>query len=155
MGKPNRRPTETEFLPMRPTQTTPPLPIDTPSEEFIEAVRAALKHYWGGHGLTKSLLLELKIVQKQLETEPNTASALRTILLEAIEEQKPEGEPKSTDPEWVIYNILSLRYVQGLKVRDVAYRLAMSQADLYRKQRVAIEAVAHVLLQREQVLATD
>ncbi|MFZ4829132.1 MAG: hypothetical protein ACOYLB_17415 [Phototrophicaceae bacterium] len=153
MGTRARRPTETEFLPTRPTpSSTPP---DTPNEEFIEAVRAALKHYWGGHGLTKSLLLDLKIVQKQLEIEPNTATALRSILLEAIEQQKPEGEPKSTDPEWVIYNILSLRYIQGLKVKDVAYRLAMSQADLYRKQRVAIESVARVLLQRERLLTVE
>ena len=155
MDKRDRRPTETEFLPMRPAQALQALPIDEPNEEFIEAVRAALKHYWGGHGLTKSLLLELKIVQKHLESEPNTASVLRAILLEAIEEQKPEGEAKSTDPEWVIYNILSLRYIQGLKVKDVAKRLAMSEADLYRKQRIAIEAVANALLQREHVLTID
>jgi len=32
--------------------------------------------------------------------------------------------------------------MEGKKVREVAIRLSMSEADLYRKQRVAIEAVA-------------
>ncbi len=153
LGNRARRATETEYLPTR--NTAPATVIEPLNEEFTEAVRAALKHYWGGHGLTKSLLLELKIVRKQLEIEPNAATALRSILLNAIEEQKPDGEPKLTEPEWVIYNILSLRYIQGLKVKDVAYRLAMSQADLYRKQRIAIESVAQVLLQKERLLSVE
>ena len=35
-------------------------------------------------------------------------------------------------------------------MRDVAKRLAMSEADLYRKQRVAVEAVAHAIISMEQ-----
>jgi len=34
-------------------------------------------------------------------------------------------------------------------VRDVAARLAMSEADLYRKQRVAVESVAKAILEME------
>jgi len=45
---------------------------------------------------------------------------------------------------------LELKFLQGRRVREVAQRLAMSEADLYRKQRVAIEAVARVLAQMEQ-----
>jgi hypothetical protein len=41
-------------------------------------------------------------------------------------------------------------------VRDVAMRLAMSEADLYRKQRVAIEQVAQVISEMEsEALASD
>jgi hypothetical protein len=43
-----------------------------------------------------------------------------------------------------------LRFVQGYKVRDVATRLVMSEADLYRKQRVAVEQVARVLADMER-----
>jgi hypothetical protein len=35
-------------------------------------------------------------------------------------------------------------------VRDVAQRLAVSEADLYRKQRVALEKVAATILQKER-----
>ena len=52
--------------------------------------------------------------------------------------------------EWILYNILELKFLEGKKVREVAIRLAMSEADLYRKQRVAIEAVANAILEMEQ-----
>ncbi len=119
-------------------------------EQFIEQVRAALRHYWGGPGLTSSRLLELNVVQSALpDNDNNPARALRSVLHQAIENQRPEGERKMTSPEWTIYNILDLRYVEKLKVSDVAIRLAMSEPDLYRKQRVAIEAVADTLLDME------
>jgi hypothetical protein len=54
-----------------------------------------------------------------------------------------------TATEWLMYNILELKFVQGMRVRDVAQRLAMSEADLYRKQRLAIEEVARTLSEME------
>ena len=54
-----------------------------------------------------------------------------------------------TTTEWIFYNILEMRFIQGRKVRDVAMRLAMSESDLYRKQRVAIEAVTQAVLDME------
>jgi hypothetical protein len=43
-----------------------------------------------------------------------------------------------------------MRFIQGRKVRDIAGRLAISESDLYRKQRVAIGQVAQVLTEMEQ-----
>ena len=43
-----------------------------------------------------------------------------------------------------------MKFIEGRKVREVAGRLAMSEADLYRKQRVAVEAVARAILEMEQ-----
>jgi len=34
-------------------------------------------------------------------------------------------------------------------VREVARKLAMSEADLYRKQRVALESVARIIMRQE------
>jgi hypothetical protein len=48
------------------------------------------------------------------------------------------------------------KFLQGRKVRDVAMKLAMSEADLYRKQRVAIEAVAETIANMERgVVASE
>lgn len=60
-----------------------------------------------------------------------------------------------TTAEWILYNILELKFVQGQRVRDVARRLAMSESDLYRKQRVAIENVARAVsnMERQAVIA--
>jgi hypothetical protein len=46
-----------------------------------------------------------------------------------------------------------MRFIEGKKVRDVARRMSLSEPDLYRKQRLAIEALADVLIEmeREQV----
>ena len=55
-----------------------------------------------------------------------------------------------TAPEWLLYNILDLRFVQGLRVRDIAVRLAMSESDLYRKQRIAIENLAEIIALMEE-----
>ncbi len=53
----------------------------------------------------------------------------------------------------MLYNILEMKFLQGRKVRDVAMRLAMSEADLYRKQRVAIEMVAQAIAEMEREAA--
>lgn len=133
---------------------TPPNPsqefLGVSREQYLEMVRAALRHYWGGPGLNRSRLLDLNIVHKALpENEENPARALRSVIQRAIENQRPTGERRMTSPEWTIYNILDLRFVEQRKVRDVAIRLSLAEATLYRKQREAIEAVADSLLEME------
>ncbi|MBE2202441.1 MAG: hypothetical protein IAE79_27765 [Anaerolinea sp.] len=127
---------------------TPALLAD--AEEFSNLVRDALTHYWGGPKLTQSPLLRLQIVQRAMTEHDTPANALRAILASAIELQKPEGERNLTRAEWLLYNILELKFIQGGRVRDVARRLAMSESDLYRKQRVAIENVAHTIANLEK-----
>ena len=112
-------------------------------------VKNALGHFWGGPRLTESPLLKLEVVQHALrENNGNAVKALRTVLRNAIEHIKPAGQRKYTG-EWLLYNILEMKFLQGLKVRDVAMRLAVSEADLYRKQRVAIEEVVKAIANME------
>jgi hypothetical protein len=119
--------------------------------DFQQWVWDALSHYWGGPKLTKSPLLNLRIVERALEeNDGNPAKALRSVLDHAIEALKPEGERHMTTTEWILYNILELKFIQGLRVKDIAMRLAMSESDLYRKQRVAIEEVAKTIADMEQ-----
>ncbi|HSJ55433.1 MAG TPA: hypothetical protein VLC52_16945, partial [Anaerolineae bacterium] len=121
------------------------------SPEFQQWVRDALSHYWGGPKLTGSPLLELRVVARVArEQGANPVQALRVVLGEAIERLRPAGERSMTTAEWILYNILELKFVRGLRVRDVARRLAMSESDLYRKQRVAIAEVARSLADLEQ-----
>lgn len=128
------------------------IPVDA---DMAEWVREALNHYWGGPKLTDSPLMRLRIVQETArdEHEGNMPNALRAILKRAVEQVRPEGERRFTT-EWILYNILDLKFIEGRKVREVAARLAMSEADLYRKQRVAVEAVAKSILEMENQSAT-
>lgn len=119
-------------------------------KDFTKWVRDALSHYWGGPKLSRSPLLNLRVVQEALSSnDGNAAKALRAVLGEAIEKQRPDGERHMATAEWLIYNILDLKFIQGMRVRDIAQRLAMSEADLYRKQRLAIEEVARTLSEME------
>jgi hypothetical protein len=126
---------------------TEPLP---PESDLADWVKDALTHYWGGPKLTNSPLMKLRIVQMLAEDyEGNASNALRALLRKAVDQVKPEGERRFTS-EWILYNILEMKFIEGRKVREVAGRLAMSEADLYRKQRVAVEAVARAILDMEQ-----
>jgi hypothetical protein len=121
-----------------------------PESDMTGWVRDALTHYWGGPKLTKNPLLNLQIVQQALDDHnDNPANALRSILRQAMDNVRPDGERRFTG-EWILFNILEMKFVEGRKVREVATRLAMSEADLYRKQRVAIEEVARVMLEMER-----
>ncbi|MFZ5919249.1 MAG: histidine kinase N-terminal 7TM domain-containing protein [Chloroflexota bacterium] len=134
---------------------SPPVqPIDESliyAPEFPQLVKDALRDYWGGPKLSDSPLLGLSIVKKALlENQGQPAQALRAVLLQAVEALRPGGERKMTTREWLLYNILDLKFLRGERVSYVASRLAMSESDLYRKQRVAIQEVARTLAQMEE-----
>lgn len=126
---------------------TAPIPHEA---DLANWVKDALTHYWGGPKFMNNPLANLQVVRELAETEEdgNTSNALRTLLRRAVDEVRPRGDRKFTT-EWILYNILEMKFIEGRKVRDVAARLAMSEADLYRKQRVAIEAVAKAILEME------
>lgn len=121
-----------------------------PESDFANWVKDALTHYWGGPKLTQSPLLQLEVVRQAFnEHNDSPANALRAILRQAVNSVRPEGERRFI-AEWILYNILEMKFIEGRKVREVAARLAMSEADLYRKQRVAVEEVARIILEMER-----
>lgn len=112
-------------------------------------VKGALTHYWGGPKLTESPLMQMEVVKVALaENDGNEINALRSVLRNGLEQLKPGGERKFTG-EWLLYNILDMKFMEGKKVREIALKLAVSEADLYRKQKVAIEKIADILVQME------
>jgi hypothetical protein len=123
-----------------------PLPEEA---DLANWVKDALTHYWGGPKFLNNPLTKLQVVRELAEQDDgNVSNALRALLRRAVDQVKPKGERKFTT-EWILYNILEMKFIEGRKVRDVAARLAMSEADLYRKQRVAVEAVAKAILEME------
>jgi hypothetical protein len=124
-------------------------------EDLANLVKDALGHYWGGPRLTRSPLMGLRVVREAIEEhEGNAVNALRAVLRSGIERTKPEGDRRFT-AEWMLYNILEMKFLEGRKVRDIAMRLAMSEADLYRKQRIAIEEVARAIAGMEREAAAN
>ncbi len=136
--------------------------LSVPLEQgaFTKWVKDALSHYWGGPKLSESPLLELQVVKQAVDSHNGVSTnALREVLKKGIEQVKPSGKRHFT-AEWILYNILEMKFMEGRKVREIAMRLAMSEADLYRKQRVAIDAVVNAILEmeknaRKEVLVTE
>jgi len=121
--------------------------------DLAHMVKDAFTHYWGGPKLTSSPLMDLRIVRRALnEHDGNAVNALRSVLQQAVDRIKPEGQRKFT-AEWILYNILEMKFLENRRVREVAMRLAVSEADLYRKQRVAMEEVARAIIAMEKEAA--
>jgi hypothetical protein len=120
--------------------------------EFPRLVKDALGHYWGGPKLSDSPLLGLRTVRRLISEQGGSPTrALQAVLRQAIENLRPDEQLDPSAQEWLLYNILELRFLQGKRIRDIADRLAMSESDLYRKQRIAIEEVARQLALMEEV----
>ena len=112
-------------------------------------VKDALTHYWGGPRLSDSPLLKWKVVQDAAaENNDNEVNGLRSVLKKALEELRPEGE-RSTTGEWTLYNLIDYKFFEKMKVKDIVRRLSMSEADFYRKQKVAVEALSKVIVRME------
>lgn len=119
--------------------------------EFTQQVRDALTQFWGGPKLTDSPLLGLAVVESAMkEHNGNATRALRAVLTQAIERLKPDGQRSMTAAEWMLYNIMEMKVLQDLKVRDIARRIVISESDLYRKQRAAFEEVAKIVIDMER-----
>jgi len=142
----SRRDDNLVYRPGTQIQSTTHLPD---KEELYEQVHAALRDYWGGPGMAKSRLMDLQVVQSAMQTTDNPINALRNVLQQAVEGLRPTSERAMMSPEWTQYNIVELRYLEGRKVSDVARRMNISEGDLYRKQRRAIETITDTLLRME------
>ena len=118
--------------------------------DFPKVVREALRDYWGGPRLMDSPLMRTRLVRQALqENDGIPTRALRAVLGAAIERLRPAGERSMTASEWVVYNILEMKVIQGRPIREIADRMAISESDFYRKQRVAIEQLAKTLVAME------
>jgi hypothetical protein len=119
--------------------------------EFPQLVKDALTQFWGGPKLAESPLLGMRSVRRILQSQGGSPTrALQAVLRQAIGNLRPDEQLDPSAQEWLLYNLLEGRYLQRKTVRDVANRLAMSESDFYRKQRIAIEEVARQLALMEE-----
>jgi hypothetical protein len=119
--------------------------------EFPQLVKEALTQFWGGPKLADSPLLSLRSVRRMYDGQGGSPTrALQMVLRQAISNLRPDDQLDPSAQEWLLYNLLEGRFLQRKTVRDVANRLAMSESDFYRKQRIAVEEVARQLALMEE-----
>jgi len=111
---------------------------------FLRELRRALYRLYDPAALRGSPLVELF----GLEQRGDSPSALRRILLEAIEALKPGPNVPSQSNAWRIYHLLSERFAEQSTQREVATDLALSVRQLRRQEHLALRVLADYLWSR-------
>lgn len=124
---------------------------DIHRDSLEEALRHALAELYDPLALRKSPFIEWL----GLVTRANPASALRTVLVDAIESLKPTPRAPANATTQRYYQILSQRYVQQYTQQDVANQLGISPRHLRREQVAAIRALAEYLAYRYGLAGGD
>lgn len=110
-------------------------------EQFINHLRSALHYLFDPVHLRRSPLIALL----GLSGEFDTAAALQQRLVSTIRNLKPDDDDPPQSRAWRIYDTLNLQYVRQLERDAVANQLGISERQMRREQRVAIEALAQQL----------
>ena len=118
-------------------------------QDFRKALRQALTHLFDPEYSVPSLLNFL------IPDEADRTNALRSLLVGEIEALKPASEVDVYSRGQRSYNILSLRYIEGLSQESAAERLQMSLRTLQRSQRQAVLFLAYKLWSSRQDVSPD
>lgn len=107
-------------------------------EEFLKLLRDGLNNLYNAIYLRQSPLAGFLGVADRFDT----ASAMRNILIEAINSLQPAAEEPAHSRAWRIYDALSCCYVQQLSQEMAADQLGLSARQLRRELQVALEVLA-------------
>ncbi|HQY91012.1 response regulator [Caldilinea sp.] len=110
-------------------------------DQFVALLRSALHYLFDPVHLRRSPLVALL----GLSGEFDQAAALQQRLVATIRELKPPDAEPPQSRAWRIYDTLHLQYVRQLARDVVATQLGISERQMRREQRLAIEALAQQL----------
>lgn len=120
-------------------------------DEFVSDLRSALHYLYDPVHLRRSPLVRVFGLVKEFDP----AAALQNLLTGAIHSMKPGEDEPPQSPAWHIYDILNLQYLRQFERDMVAGQLGISDRQLRREQRLALEALAQVLWQRHRPAGSD
>lgn len=81
-----------------------------------------------------------------LEREQN----LRRTLINAVQSLRPEAGVSAQSPRWRAYQLLEMRYLEGLSPAEVMQSLALSRSTYFREQARVLDALTALLWNRWQ-----
>ena len=122
--------------------TPPSAAAAVPPESFVDEVRAALDHLYDyaflhNHPLTRRLGVDSGA------DGVTRAQRVRTLLLDAIEQLRPEQRLNSD--EMRAYAILTYRCIDGMSMDEIAGKLGLSRRQVYREYAKGVEAIAYLV----------
>ena len=128
--------------------------MTTPPTEFIEQVKQALEHLYDFSALQK-LPLAQDLAPAKSRANETPAHHLRRELITAIESISPDARSSVQSPDSRLYNLLQLRYIEGITVQEAANRMGLSARQAHRSLRKGEESVTAVLWLRTQKLQKE
>jgi len=75
---------------------------------------------------------------------------IQSVILRAIQALRPQAAVSPDSPSSRFYDLLDLRFVQGLTLQETAERMNLSFSSTCRAQRAAVHALARFLWERRQ-----
>lgn len=124
----------------------------------IKVVDDALRNLYDYAFLGDTPLAGLKLVQEHLQDDAVThidqGKAVHTIMAEAVEKLRPDGQDPGEPPprEWHPYIILYDAYMEDKLNRDIMSRLYISEGTFNRTRRAAVRSVARAVEEMEAAL---
>lgn len=119
-------------------------------EEFAKWVHDALNELYDSVSLRSH---PLAVALRLAPGDPlQRGQTLRREILEAIRSLHPASGVPARSPDWRIYRILELRYIEGLSPDEVINRVALSRSHYFHEQGRALEALVSALWERYQGL---
>ncbi len=110
-------------------------------DRFAHHVQRALSALYDPVALSSSALVRLFA----LESQRDTAVALRHVLTDSIEGLKPAELTPPGARGWRVYQVLRRRYIEQLTQHEVAQNLSLSIRQLQRQEKIARELLAERL----------
>ncbi len=109
-------------------------------EAFLGSLRSALHYLYDPVHLRRSSLVSIMGLEKEFDQ----GAAVQRLLTRMIQSLKPAVEEPPQSVAWRIYDILNLLYVRQFPREIVANQLGISERQLRREQRQALEALAQI-----------
>jgi len=120
-------------------------------DEFVGYLRSSLHYLYDTVHLRRSPLIQLL----GLGAEFDQGAALQRVLTNAIRTLKPDDDEPPQSTAWRIHDTLSLEYIRQYARDAVAMQLGISERQLRREQRLALEALAQRLWQNLDFTSFD
>lgn len=124
---------------------------DHAREMFARWVHDAYNHLYDSHHLQNHPLGMLLAPVYAENDGFQRSQLLRRILLDAIQSLRPQAKTPAQSPDWRLYSLLELRYLERLSPTEAMQQLSLSKSQFFRDQSRALELATNLLWQRAQV----
>lgn len=115
-----------------------------PTEDFVKQIKDVLDNLYDFAHLQRHPLAEELILNHALPGE-TAGQCLRRHVINAVEKLNPGGDLSLRTPQARGYNLLHLRYVEGMTIQEAAYEVGISERQAYRHLISVRESLASIL----------